>query len=123
MTEKSDPQKKLPPSAREEFKQQIAAKQRRKLKALQHRNHNVWFGLGMFGLVGWAVAVPTVVLTALGVWLDNRLAGPRSWTLMLMLVGIGAGCLNAWHWMSKERQEIERERHNNENSKEENDGL
>jgi ATP synthase protein I len=98
-----------------EFERQVATKQRRKLRALQHRNRNVWFGLGMFGLVGWAVAVPTVMLTALGVWLDTVRGGPRSWTLMLLIVGIGLGCLNAWRWVSKESREIERERHNNEN--------
>jgi len=104
-----------------EFERLVEAKQRRKLRAQQHRNRDVWFGFGMFGLVGWAVAVPTVVLTALGVWLDSRLAGPRSWTLMLLLAGIGLGCLNAWHWMNRERKEIERERHNNDSGKGDND--
>lgn len=122
MSENSDASQKPRQANRKEFERQVAAKQRRKLRAQRHRQHNVWFGFGMFGLVGWAVAVPTVLLTALGVWLDSRLAGPRSWTLMLLLVGIGLGCLNAWHWVSKEHKEIERERHNNETVKEENDG-
>ena len=121
MTEKGDAQDKQNRSPRTEFEQQVEVKQRRKLRAQKHRQQNVWFGFGMFGLVGWAVAVPTVALTALGVWLDSRLEGPRSWTLMLLLIGIGIGCLNAWHWMSKERKEIERERHNNETVKEDND--
>ena len=105
----------------QEFEQQVAVKQRRKLRALRHRNQSVWFGLGMFGLVGWSVAVPTLAFTALGVWLDSASPGPRSYTLMLLIVGISLGCLNAWLWVSKERKEIERERNNNENRKEEKD--
>ncbi len=121
MTKNTDGQKKPRQPSRAEFERQVAAKQRRKLRALKHRNRNVWFGLGMFGLVGWAVVVPALVLTALGVWLDSTQTGPRSWTLMLLVVGIGLGCLNAWHWVSKERQEIERERRNNENQQEDED--
>jgi predicted F0F1-ATPase subunit len=32
----------------------------------------VWFGLGMMGLIGWSVAVPTLLGAALGLWLDSR---------------------------------------------------
>jgi ATP synthase protein I len=35
----------------------------------------VWFGLGMMGLIGWSVAVPTLLGAALGIWLDNRYPG------------------------------------------------
>ena len=35
-----------------------------------------------------------------------------SWTLMLLGVGVILGCLNAWFWVSKERQIIEKERRN-----------
>jgi ATP synthase protein I len=110
MSEKNDAQNKQQPAQRAEFERQVAVKRRRKLRALRHRQHNLWFGFGMFGLVGWSVAVPAVALTALGVWLDRRFEEPRSWTLMLLLLGIVLGCLNAWHWVSKERKEIERER-------------
>ncbi|MBU4576737.1 MAG: AtpZ/AtpI family protein, partial [Desulfarculus sp.] len=61
-----------------------------------------WFGLGMFGMVGWAVAVPTVAAVALGVWLDGRYPGPPSWTLTLLVVGVAVGCLNAWFWIKRE---------------------
>ncbi len=37
------------------FSARIAAQEKRKLKAL-HENRSVWFGLGMFGMVGWSVA-------------------------------------------------------------------
>jgi F-type H+-transporting ATPase subunit a len=39
---------------------------------------------------------------ALGLWLDRRFPGGRSWTLALLVVGLTIGCLNAWFWVSKE---------------------
>ena len=104
---------------REEFRREVEARQKRKLRALRHRESKVWFGLGMFGLVGWSVALPAVAFIALGVWLDSTFAGNASWTLMLLVVGIGVGCANAWFWVNKERREIERERQNSAEKKEE----
>ncbi|MGC9368034.1 MAG: AtpZ/AtpI family protein [Paracoccaceae bacterium] len=65
----------------------------------------VWFGLGMFGLVGWAVAVPTLLGIALGIWLDRVLPGGFSWTLALLLAGVALGCLNAWWWINRESRD------------------
>lgn len=74
----------------------------RKLKARRTRNRSVWFGLGMFGLVGWAVAVPTLIGIAAGLWLDATLDSAMSWTLALLFAGVALGCLNAWYWVSRE---------------------
>ena len=63
----------------------------------------------MMGLVGWSVAVPTLLGAALGVWLDNRYPASHSWMLTLLLVGLAIGCVNAWHWIAKEEKEIRRE--------------
>ena len=88
----------------------VEVKERRRILAKERKHEDVWFGLGMFGLVGWAVAIPTVLLTALGVWLDSRLEADFSWTLIGLAVGIAVGCYNAWYWVSKERNTIEKER-------------
>jgi ATP synthase protein I len=56
----------------------------------------------MFGLVGWAVALPTVAGVALGVWLDHRFPSRASWTLTFLLVGVLLGSLNAWFWVQRE---------------------
>lgn len=74
----------------------------RKLKARRTRNRSVWFGLGMFGLVGWAVAVPTLLGIAFGLWLDSHLQSDFSWTLALLLAGVVLGCVNAWFWVDRE---------------------
>jgi ATP synthase protein I len=83
----------------------VGAKEQRKLKARGERNHDVWFWLGMFGLVGWSVAVPTVIGVALGVWIDKTWPSRFSWTLMLLLIGVVLGCLNAWYWVKRESPE------------------
>ncbi len=80
---------------------QIGAKAARKLKARKSTS-GVWFGLGMMGLVGWSVVVPTLLGAALGVWLDKHHPGTHPWTLALMVVGLAIGCLNAWYWVAQQ---------------------
>lgn len=70
------------------------------------QQRRLFFGLGMFGVVGWSVAIPMVAATFLGVWLDAHFPSRYSWTLMLLGAGLGLGCFNAWHWLQRERQEI-----------------
>ncbi|MFO7867170.1 MAG: AtpZ/AtpI family protein [Candidatus Aminicenantes bacterium] len=87
----------------------IGKKAKRKLEARKHKEEeSIWFGLGMFGLVGWAVSIPTVIGIAVGVWLDSRYPGPVSWTLTFLVIGIALGCWNAWYWVSKERDRIQK---------------
>lgn len=80
----------------------VGEKATRKLKARRSPERGVWFGLGMMGLIGWSVVVPTLLGAALGLWLDKNHPGRLSWTLALMVAGLAVGCLNAWHWLSKE---------------------
>jgi len=84
------------------FSREVGAKAARKLKAQRNASQGVWFGLGMMGLIGWSVVVPTLLGAALGNWLDKRHSGTHSWTLMLLVIGLAIGCLNAWHWVAKE---------------------
>ena len=76
----------------------------RKLKARRNPKPGVWFGLGMMGLIGWSVTVPTLLGAALGIWLDKHYPGTHSWTLALLVAGLTIGCLNAWHWVAKEEK-------------------
>ena len=95
------------------FSQQVGEKAARKLKAQRHVTQTVWSGLGMMGLVGWSVAVPTLLGTALGIWIDEHYPGSHSWTLALLAIGLGLGCVNAWHWVSREDREIREQEENN----------
>ena len=94
------------------FSREVGAKAARKLKA-QRSKQGVWFGLGMMGLIGRSVVVPTLLGAALGIWLDNRHPGNHSWTLTLLFVGLVIGCLNAWHWVAKEEKEMRDEQEDN----------
>jgi ATP synthase protein I len=94
------------------FSQEVGAKAARKLKARRNSTNVVWFGLGMMGLIGWSVAVPTVLGAAFGIWLDHRHSGSHSWTLILLIIGLVIGCLNAWHWVGKEEKEMREDQEN-----------
>jgi len=87
---------------RQDERETISRKARRMQKARGKRRESAWFGLGMFGMVGWAVAVPLVGGIALGLWIDERWPGETSWTLILLVVGATLGCLNAWYWVQRE---------------------
>jgi ATP synthase protein I len=80
----------------------IARKAQRMVEARRRRSESAWYGLGMFGLVGWSVAVPIVAGIALGVWIDGRWPGRVSWTLTLLLAGAALGAINAWYWVQRE---------------------
>ena len=95
------------------FSREVGAKAARKLKARRNATQGVWFGLGMMGLVGWSVVVPTLLGAALGIWLDNRHPGSHSWTLMLLVIGLVVGCLTAWHWVDKQDTEMREEQEEN----------
>ena len=45
----------------------------RKLKGRRSSAPGLWFGLGVMGLIGWSVTVPTMLGAALGLWLDKHL--------------------------------------------------
>ncbi len=81
---------------------QVRRKAERKAKGRREKDRSVWFGLGMFGLVGWSVAVPTLIGVAMGLWLDARTTGARSWTLIGLVAGVALGCVNAWYWVKRE---------------------
>lgn len=74
----------------------------RRAEARRTGRRAVWFGLGMFGMVGWAIAVPTLIGIALGLWLDRAAPQAFSWTLALLFAGVVLGGLNAWFWISRE---------------------
>jgi ATP synthase protein I len=99
-----EPQARIPEPERE-VADAVGRKAERKLRARRRGRRGVWFGLGMFGLVGWAVALPTVAGVALGLWLDARFPSRVSWTLSLLLVGALLGSLNAWYWVTRESRD------------------
>ena len=86
---------------RRQFGQTVGRKADRRLAA-RRRGDDVWFWLGMLGLIGWSVAIPTVAGVALGLWLERVAPAPFSWVLTMLVVGLSLGLLNAWMWVRRE---------------------
>jgi ATP synthase protein I len=91
------------------FESQVDSRVALKLKARRNPAPGVWFGLGMMGLIGWSVVVPTLAGAALGLWLDTHHPGKHSWTLALLVAGLAIGCFNAWHWVANEDKAMHEE--------------
>jgi ATP synthase protein I len=89
------------------YSRQVGAQAARKLKAQRGAKRGIWFGLGMSGLIGWSVTVPTLIGAAIGIWIDKHYPSTLSWALMLLLIGLIVGCLNAWHWIDSEYKGME----------------
>ncbi len=94
------------PNESPDFAERIGLKATRKLKARRNPSPGVWFGLGMMGLIGWSVVVPTLLGAALGIWLDKHHPGNHPWTLALLVAGLTLGSLNAWRWVANEEKTI-----------------
>jgi ATP synthase protein I len=109
----TDEPQRRPLKPKQSLSQEVGAKAARKLKARRHSTPGVWFGLGMIGLIGWSVVVPTLLGAALGLWLDEHRSGQHSWTLALLVAGLAIGCLNAWHWVAKEDKAMRDEQDDN----------
>ena len=84
------------------FIRQVTSKVSRKLRMQSDKSQGVWFGLGMSGLIGWSVAVPTVMGVIAGIWIDKHHPSGYSWTLMLLVIGLLVGCGAAWRWVSQQ---------------------
>jgi ATP synthase protein I len=101
MDEKPHDQGRNRKEIRRRFIRQVTRKEALRMKSINDPDRSVWFGLGMFGVVGWSVVVPTLIGTALGIWIDSTWPSSFSWTLMLLIGGVMLGCLNAWYWVRK----------------------
>ena len=104
-----DKKKPLESSYEKNFQEQIARKETRRLKGRRQKQHGFWYGLGLFGIVGWSVMVPFLICVSMGLVIDAKWPSRISWTLTLLIVGIALGCLNAWFWVEKERKRIEKD--------------
>jgi ATP synthase protein I len=96
----------MPEPEKDSLAKRIERKQRRKEKARAERGKRTfWLGLSMFGLVGWSIAIPTVLLTFVGMWLDSRTNSDISWTLTGLFTGVIIGSVGVWMWLNREGRE------------------
>lgn len=88
-----------------ELNDKIKAEAVKKIRS-QKEGKEILFGMGVFGIIGWSIAIPTLLGIALGRYLDARFTQSFSWTLSLLFLGLVIGCINSWRWL-KERSEKE----------------
>lgn len=96
-----------------DFSDRIREKEKLKISAGRETSGNVWSGLGMFGMVGWSVTVPTLLGVGSGIWLDKKFHPSFSWTLTLLMAGLVTGSLIAWYWIAKEDKEMHKKNEDN----------
>lgn len=82
-----------------------AAAIRRRAQRMQDtrdaRKYSPLSGLGVFGVIGWSVAIPTVGGAFLGGWLNRVAPQSFSWPIALILGGVVVGAMVAWNWIDK----------------------
>lgn len=84
-----------------------AAAIRRRAERMQRTRKEAQYsplsGLGVFGVIGWSVAIPTVGGAFLGMWLNRVAPQSFSWPIALILGGVVVGAMVAWSWIDKTR--------------------
>lgn len=83
------------------FTKRVGKQEALRIRGRKEKDQTIWFGLGMIGVVGWSVAIPTLIGVAIGLWIDRILPSRFSWTLMLLIGGVMVGCMNAWYWVRR----------------------
>ena len=83
------------PRSVERMIHEVGAKQER-MQRSDSAKESFWSSLSVLGVVGWSVTIPTLAGVVLGLWLDRHWPIGYSWTLMLLIGGLLAGCANAW---------------------------
>ena len=69
---------------------------RQRLEQREDNRHSFWQSLSVIGMVGWPIVLSTLGGLFLGRYLDGDTPTGRSWTISLMLLGLGLGCMVAW---------------------------
>ena len=91
------------------FSREVLDKAIRKLHAQNAGAQPPGLAIGMLGVIGWSVVVPTLLGALIGAWHDKHHPGPHSWTLALLAAGLTLGCANAWHWIAAQLATLRKE--------------
>lgn len=92
MTEKA-------PASKDKASEAIRRRAERMQKTRDEPKYSPLSGLGVFGVIGWSVAIPTVGGAFLGMWLNRVAPQSFSWPIALILGGVVVGAMVAWSWI------------------------
>lgn len=92
----------------EALRRTVLRKTMRRERARRRRDESPWTWLGTFGLVGWTVVVPTLLGVAAGIFVDNRIDSPISFTITFLIFGAAVGLTMAWYWVRQESESEDR---------------
>lgn len=53
----------------------------------------------LFGLIAWAVVVPTLLMVAVGIFIDEHSISNFSWAVFMALIGGVVGSVNVLLWL------------------------
>lgn len=90
---------------KDSFEELIAKKELRKLRE-KKRPANAFSGFKVFGVVGWTIALLTLLGIGAGIWLDKTQPQRFSWTLTGLLAGLTMGSIIAFNFLDKENKDI-----------------
>lgn len=90
--DKENPEKELIEKISSEAQKKIESKKRGK---------EIISGFGVFGIVGFSIAIPTILGIYLGQYLDDKVDSDISFTLTFLFLGLVIGCSNAWRWVKE----------------------
>ena len=84
----------------------VRRKSLRRQRARRGGDVSIWSYLGTFGLVGWTVAVPTLLGLLIGLYVEDRWAEDSNRVVITGLVlGAAVGSAMAWYWVRRESEE------------------
>ena len=84
----------------EKLMDKISSDAEKKIDA-RKKGKEIMFGLGIFGIVGFSIAIPTLMGILLGTYLDKRTDSSISFTITFLFLGLFVGCVNAWRWVKE----------------------
>ena len=90
----------------DDFCRRVETQLRRARGSAADGSKAAWFGLGTVGVVGYTVALPTLLGIALGLVLDVHFREAFSWTLCGLALGVIVGASQAVAWLAREHGAI-----------------
>lgn len=81
--------------------EEVRRHRERRDRAERDSRRSIGQDLGLIGVIGWTVVIPTLLGAWAGRTLDRRFGSGVFWTLGLLVAGVVLGCALAWQRLNK----------------------